>query len=104
MQQCVWVRVPSGAPCRDDDFDTKVSRLSSLLLCPKLIQIRDFHTLLRIAPPLTGVKFWSPAAFFLGFGGNEKQVNRLLFWGKGFVFCNRFFGVEIHARGGVLKD
>lgn len=43
------------APYRDDDFDTMVSRLSSLLLCQKLIQIRDFHTLLRKAPPLAGV-------------------------------------------------
>lgn len=48
-------KLPDGAPCRDDDFDTKVSRLSSLLLCPKPIQIRDFHTLMRIAPPLAGV-------------------------------------------------
>lgn len=44
-----------GPPYRDDDFDTMVSRLSSLFLCPKLIQIRDFHTLLRKAPPLAGV-------------------------------------------------
>ena len=85
-----WVQIPPLGPCRDDGFDTMVSRLSSLLLCPKLIQIRDFHTLLRIAPPLTGVKFWSAAAFFCFWGPMNTLVNVILLWEIVNLLRNRY--------------
>ena len=88
--ETVQVRVLLPAPCRDDDFDTMVSRLSSLLLWPKLLQIRDFHTLLRIAPPLTGVKFWSAAAFFCFWGPMNTLVNVILLWEIVNLLRNRY--------------
>lgn len=57
---------------------------------PKPIQIRDFHTLLRIAPPLTGVKFWSPAAFFCFWGPMNTLVNVILLWEIVNLLRNRY--------------
>lgn len=76
--------------CSGSSICSRSTTISSLLLCPKLIQIRDFHTLLRIAPPLTGVKFWSPAAFFCFWGPMNTLVNVILLWEIVNLLRNRY--------------
>ena len=64
MRQRVRVRVPSGAPCKDDYFDTMSIEVIVLTFCPKPLKIADFITLLRKASPLTRQRTGLEAVLF----------------------------------------
>ena len=66
----VWVRVPLPAPCGDDDFDTRVSRLSSLLFCLKTAENRGLYNTFMKSAAAGWSNSKSVAALFV-FGGNR---------------------------------
>lgn len=76
----VWVRVPLPAPCGDDDFDTRVSRLSSLLFCLKTAENRGLYNTFMKSAAAGWSNSKSVAALFV-FGGNR------CFIGESLCYC-----------------